>query len=553
MKKYISFMTVILSLGALFTACSEKENVTEVAGGRAIVFSAGTHAFSVKGDPEPARTVSLFAASPVTANNALLTWEGSSLTPASPIFWGQYQLLDENVSFYACSPYLENASLEAFTFNVPEDQSTAEGYAAADLMLASTVASPMDESVRLNFVHRMARLVISIDQRVEGTIESVSFSGLNLRANVELTRPRVRRIAESEYKTVSAAPVTLEDGTPAWALIFPSQQTSSSSLIIKMTDGKSYTIDAGEYTFNEGYSYSATAVLDKGLQELSFSAGIVDWLSDSITFGQEIDDPGVQEHTWYFYQSGIWTPLELLSDGRYYAFIQNFQSGNGFRIRRDDGLRYGFAISNYSFSFESGESRTFALFPDSWSYVYTSDGEGVELWFDVKEKTLTIHAVPHEWTLMGTGSMVEVVFSNILGLEPQEVAVDFYADPHYENLLLVKDFYKNVQPSADRFAVWGNEDLTLNVKEDNSVWFGWTWTDAGLYFEGYGYYGVTIYCRVPEYGGWDYNGYGYYDREAGTITFENGIAVYYDSPNDGTYDYMLEGTPLTFILPAQTN
>lgn len=543
MKKYILYVTAILSLGAMLSGCAQKENIAEVAGGTQIRFSAQMGSFAVKADEAvtPDHVVGLFAAEPVAVSNTLLNWVGSALTPEAPIYWGQYQPIDEPVPFYAYTPYAQGTEMK-FAFTVPADQSVEENFAAADLMYATTLSSPKDEAVVLNFGHRMARLIITLDNRLGTNVTGLSFTGIVPTANVDLSIPSVTLAKDVEPVEIKAAPVVLNDEQVAWVLIFPAQTLSSSAVMVTTEEGEVYRVQANSVSFLEGYSYSATVILDEATQSLNFSVTVSDWEDQEVSFTKQKDPGKMEKHTWSLVQYDRFkAPMELQEDGLYYAYFKEYEPYE-FRIYRDYGsdnaMYYGFAMENYYYYLKEGETLKAALAPRTEARLETQDDLGFEIWFDEATKTVTITIIPHKWESLGMGTMLETIMSNFRGYPFEDVEVEFREDKNYPGIISVIDPYKNWSMSSTMDNSVEGYVLPLKILDNNQVAIG-NGNGRGYQLAWFEWHGEIV---VNGYSGQ----YGSYDPETGFIVFDKGLSTYWgwiDPENN---------IPLSFTLPGFT-
>jgi len=535
---------MVLSAAAL-VACTQKETPLETAGGSEIKFSASIGNFQVKATDtafQKGDAIGLFADEPVSASNARLSWDGSALVPDTPLHWGLNQDVNQQVPFYAYYPYTGQAGRQ-FSFAIPADQTDAAAFAASDLMLASTSAAPKDESVRLNFSHKMARLVILAESHFPGTeVAGVSVSGVVLNADVDITVPSIT-VSGQATSTVKAAPVAGANGQKAWAVIVPPQNVQALSVSVKLSDGKVFDLPAGSVTLAEGRSYTASVVVDQVLTEPVFSATVTDWLDAWIYIGKEYD-PGIQEHTWYVEYNSALYPFEKLEDG---TFHQVFAPGSNWaqiRIVKDNYAEtWGSAIPDYSpYVYPGKDVETVTLAPNYYLYI-KGETDLFDLVLDPAAKTLTIKMMNHEWTYMGVGKFIDGFVSDLFELPHMEIEVDVYQDKYCSNLYRVQDPYKNWE-YRDSFDWEEGAYLDFFVKSNGEAWIR------------KGYVGLSL----PEYGAftcgsivaennWNSSSYGFYYEEYGYIGFTDLTVTNF--VNGGNYSSNREGM-MCLVLPGGT-
>lgn len=484
MKRYLQFLTVMLSAGALFVACNSESN-PELAGGKEIRFSAAIGQYQSKaGDTafDEGDAIGLFAEEPVSAENARLEWTGNALTPESPILWGKYQLLDEDVRFFAYYPYAADGAKQ-FVFSVPADQSSEEAFTAADLMLASTVASPMDESVMLHFTHRMVRLVMVPDNRMDAEIVEATFSGAVLSADVDITVPSVALQANAQAQPVKAAPVADSDGNKAWSVIIPAQTIPTLSISVLMSDGKEYVLEANNVVLQEGRSYTANVIFDAAMSPLEFTADIADWIDDWGYIGKD-HDPGKLPVTWTISFYGNEYPMEELENGLWHVLVPEFFGQGEFQVIKENNYSnnsipwrqyYGVNVPDYNmFTVADDENLELALSPDAIIYL-ASEAPVLEFWLDPKARKLTVGTHEYNWESIGYGKMVETALAGHFEVPKQELDVEFFKDPALPNVYRIAQPYRNwVCPEG--FTYSRGDDLLLFIRDDYYVHFNYTRT-----------------------------------------------------------------------------
>ncbi|MCR5409219.1 MAG: fimbrillin family protein [Bacteroidales bacterium] len=282
MSKRFLFNISSLIAGLSFLAgCSvlQEEGVSD--NGREIKFTASVGTFQVKATDNALElddAVGLFAGAPVNARNVRMTWNGSNLIPEKKLFWTPGQ--EQTTYFVAYYPY--NADLDGdYIYGcVNADQSTHELYTASDLMTATSVSHPTSGTVEFNFVHRLSKLVILIDNQMEGVeIADVYVNGVYGKYETGLGDYRVN--LRDLQGTIKAGKVITADGQTAWTVIIPPQYTVP-VLMVTTTDGRQYTSPANvSVDFYSGYRYTARAILDGDTVLTDFTDEIVEWTDNN--------------------------------------------------------------------------------------------------------------------------------------------------------------------------------------------------------------------------------------------------------------------------------
>ena len=521
MKRYIQFLSIVLSAAAL-VACNEKETLVDVAGGSEIRFSASIGNFQVKATDvafEKGDVIGLFADDPVSATNASLTWDGNALVPDTPLTWGVNQDVNQSVPFYAYYPYAAGMS-KKFTFTVGADQSSEAVFKAADLMLASTSAAPRDEAVRLNFSHKMARVVFFAESHIAGTeVADVTVSGLALSADVDITVPSIT--ASGQASTVKAAPVAGPDGNKGWAVIVPGQKANALEVAVTLSDGSVYKLPAVAVNLYEGRSYTANIIIDETLNEPVFSATVTDWLDSWLYLGKEYD-PGVQEHMWYLDVGSLY-PFEKQEDGIYHLIYYNGNNYGQFRIVKDNYAEVWGSLLPGSEKTVSPRMPEVVIPLAPNGCIYLGSQSGIfDLYLDVNAKTLTLKHLDHDWYSLGTGSFVEGIISDVFGLPHEDIEVEFLADRNVSTVYRVVNPYEN-WTYRSLFNYSDGAYIDLHVKSDNTVWIPYSYT--GLSYSRYGAFYIFSLVDETGFGDNEYASYGKYYPEDGFFQFWNYISL----------------------------
>lgn len=106
------------------------------------------------------------------ASNARFLFDASQgrFLSADGLLW--YEDVNATSTLFACYPYREGDALPA-SFTVAEDQNGG-GYAASDLMTAlKSDVRPTASAVGMTFRHRMARLIVNVDNRSGSPVDGI--------------------------------------------------------------------------------------------------------------------------------------------------------------------------------------------------------------------------------------------------------------------------------------------------------------------------------------------------------------------------------------------
>ena len=292
--------------------------------------------------------------------NAHFTYTGGQLTSATPYEWYE----DTDIEATVTAMYPASETMEGFaatqSFMVNADQSTKVGYAASDLLLASTKAYPSEDAVNLPFKHALSKIVVNVDNQLKEAVENVWFTDV-LGGVSFSTADHSDLAATGSAGTVKA----YKSGENTWQLIV-APQTASPKLALTTTSGKQYTFVLTEdVTFASGKVSTATVTVSPESIYTSFTPEISDWVADNdLNFSQddtevelpEVDDPVLtackltikvnKAVTWYDKYIYAWDASSTLTaawpgtkaewdkeEGDYYVYYHNFDASlNGATI-----------------------------------------------------------------------------------------------------------------------------------------------------------------------------------------------------------------------------
>lgn len=285
MKSYLSLL--LLGAAAFVTGCTNDENPEVATSSNEIAFICQYNnptrvtdtAFESK-DEIGVYMVAKDATLQIGGNelnNEKFSYSGSAWTSARKLYWdeGEHDV-------YAYYPYAETIdATENYTFELPTDQSTAEGYSSADFLWASAKGlAASDSPVPLQFAHRMSKAVIKIEKSAdyEGELPSdckVSVLSTYTTASIDLSTGGVSKSSDSATSTITAKKVS---ATEYHAIVIPQNIESRRPLIEVETDGVSYLME-GKLSFKQGYSHTIIVTLSKNPTQTKIEIGgtIGDW------------------------------------------------------------------------------------------------------------------------------------------------------------------------------------------------------------------------------------------------------------------------------------
>ncbi|MCR5409220.1 MAG: fimbrillin family protein [Bacteroidales bacterium] len=432
MKNYITKLFAGAALLSLILAgCSSlKEDGGSLK--REIKFSASVGTFQVKATDtafESGDQVGLFADYPVSASNVRLTWQNGALTPDSPIYWGESQALDEATDFLAYYPYIEGQSGRGIEiFSVQADQTTHEAYTASDLMIAETISAPEDGTVDLNFIHRMTKLVLHIENRVDNrAVASVTVG--NVYGSVSGSLASGSSLwCTGDPMVIKAGKVTTATGASAWTLIMAPEQNTRPSIIITMEDGEEFVYEAdNEIWFVPARCYNAYVTIDAASVTTDFTSNVTDWYNGGeFWFGQHTSTP----------YGGVWSMIGTIEGTNWDTDLEMKQIDNGVWRRSwvpyHEGEEFKFRMDG-SWDVNFGADSDFYM-QDGYSYALMSYGENFK-----------IERSGYYSVYLDLNSMCAyVIYKDEL---PSEFTWDYTASREYymdSNLWLPVDWYRNI-------------------------------------------------------------------------------------------------------------
>lgn len=359
-------ITKIFAAAAAFCAvlagCSMKEENNSVSR-KEVRFAASVGSFDVKATDtafEEGDAMGVYASNYLFLDNARLNYTGGKVVPETPVFWNPDMMVEDQEVFRAYYPYMENPEFsdEYLFYAVGTDQSDEAVYKAADLMTAYTLGAPIDEAVRLNFVHRQSKVNIDVDVRVEGVeIAEVYVGNVTPYGWYIIENPN-RWDWSHEVASIKAYPFKNAAGKTLWSVILPPQYVNP-ALILKATDGKQYSYESGEtLRFWPGMRYTAKAVLDESSVSTNFQAEISDWWdAGEFEFGQKTFDYMAQEwsvigqlrqynNSWDrdLYMERVWAPAFSENGGECFYTELRYQDNDQFKFRMNYSweMNYGF-------------------------------------------------------------------------------------------------------------------------------------------------------------------------------------------------------------------
>lgn len=280
--KFTKLFAAAMCLAAVATACQEpEESVTPNNGeGLEIAVSAQMYNFNKATDTafEEGDEIGLHIVIPEGTHleNAKYTYTEGALVAAESYYWHKNESTEASV--YAYYPYNASAKygVAGYTFTVEADQSVEGGYAASDLLIASTASKPTTEVVALPFRHALSKVVINIESELEEAVESVMFADVYGSATINFANGNAA--VNGQKGTIKAAKVADKE---SYTLIVVPQTEAQPRILVTVGD-KQYNFNIEVATdFVAGKVATANIALTKNLVGTEFSAEITDWVGDS--------------------------------------------------------------------------------------------------------------------------------------------------------------------------------------------------------------------------------------------------------------------------------
>lgn len=363
--------------------CSTLQEDKGVSENRDIRFSASIGSFQVKATDtafENGDAIGLYAGDHVKAENVRLDWKDGALTPETPVQWGFNQLVDESTLFGAYYPYTAEPQIATdegelyLTFSVQKDQSTHAAYTASDLMTASTYATPAEGTVNFTFIHRLSKLVLTVDNRLNDPVKEVYVGNVYTEGIYDIVHSQDYG-STGEPSSVKACEGVTAAGEKAWSVIIPSQ-----SCLITLTmvteSGKEYTYKS-EYNvyFAAARRYTAQVILDETAISTSFSANVYDWI-DNGGFWFRQPNP-LFNGQWAIVGTINGTNWDkdfyMLPSGDNLYAVVTLHAGDEFKFRRDGDWTVNFGAADAT-SVGPASTGNYGISRDGKNFVVERDG-----------------------------------------------------------------------------------------------------------------------------------------------------------------------------------
>ena len=363
--------------------CSTLQEDKGVSENRDIKFSASIGSFQVKATDtafENGDAMGLFAEDPVAVENVRLTWQDGALTPETPVQWGWDQLVDESALFAAYYPYTaepafrEGGDYDYLEFTVQTDQSTHAAYTASDLMTASTYATPAEGTVNFAFVHRMSKLVLTVDNRLEDPVKEVYVGNVQATGYINIVKSQDYYTDYVDAVSIKAGEGVTTDGTKAWSVIIPAQNCQI-TLMLVTESGKEYVYKSEHNVyFAAARRHTAHVILDETAISTTFSATVYDWMDNGDFWFKQPNSLLDGEWTMIgsFGGSNWDRDLAMNHDGNTWYAEVILHAGNEFKFRKDYAWEVDFGAQEGSTV--SGNWGTINLVQAGRNFIVEEDG-----------------------------------------------------------------------------------------------------------------------------------------------------------------------------------
>lgn len=210
-------------------------------------------------------------------NNGCFAFDGSSWASTRQYYWnkGTYNV-------YAYYPYTAKIEdTENYLFVLPSDQSTQEGFSAADFLWASaTDQTAGTQAVNLKFSHALSNLIVNLakSEDYDGELPTdfeVYVHGTYTTAKIDLANGGAIADTSTGLGSIKAKKLS---NTQYSAIVVPQRIDSRRALVEVVTGNVSYLME-GTMSFKPGYRHTITVTLSKSPQqvEIEIGGGIGTW------------------------------------------------------------------------------------------------------------------------------------------------------------------------------------------------------------------------------------------------------------------------------------
>lgn len=204
-------------------------------------------------------------------NNGSFEYNGSAWNALNKYFWnrGTYNV-------YAYYPYTQRVEdTESFSFQLPSDQSTDDGYSSADFLWAMAENQTASANpVSLKFSHCLSNVEVMLmkAEDYEGEIPTdaqVFIHGTYTVACIDLSNGGVTPDSRMNLGSIKAKKI----GTNKYSAIVVPQRISSRRPLVEVVCGNVSYIMEGQLSFKPGYRHTVTVTLSKSPEQVEIEIG----------------------------------------------------------------------------------------------------------------------------------------------------------------------------------------------------------------------------------------------------------------------------------------
>jgi hypothetical protein len=236
------------------------------------------------------------------ANNQLTVTNGTTLTPANEMWWGE----NKSLYFFAYAPYNEDYTLSSTAaFAVKDNQADNADYIASDLLYGTPSTNPVEAPtnastpVNIVFKHKLSKVSITLVNYENNGIEfnNTKVTLLNVKNQVDLNLKSgdiTDAYGDASELVITEAAVS---ETANSAVVVP--QTIAKGQFVRVdNNGYSYFCElAADQTFESGKAYAYTIYFK--LNKIStVECEVTDWTEGS---SNELTDPKKEAQKSYIY------------------------------------------------------------------------------------------------------------------------------------------------------------------------------------------------------------------------------------------------------------
>ncbi|MDE6480401.1 MAG: fimbrillin family protein [Muribaculaceae bacterium] len=205
-------------------------------------------------------------------NNGCFEYNGSSWAAANNYFWNE-----GSYNVYAYYPYAKRVDdTENYSFELPEDQSTEEGFSSADFLWAKAENQKAGTTpVSLMFSHCLSNvevLLTKAEDYGDGDIPEdaqVFIHGTYTAANIDLSNGGATADSNTNLGSIKAK----KTGDKKYSAIVVPQRISSRRPLVEVVCGNVSYIMEGQLSFKPGYRHTITVTLSKSPEQVEIEIG----------------------------------------------------------------------------------------------------------------------------------------------------------------------------------------------------------------------------------------------------------------------------------------